>query len=70
MYLCKMKAYKIEVLFLAEEDYEKDMFLYNVDDAYGQVMSIEEKDIGEWHDDHPLNKIATQDEAYRKLFNI
>ncbi len=32
------------------------------------VLDIETRDIGEWDDDHPLNKTATADDYYRKLF--
>ncbi len=33
-----------------------------------QVMSIETCDIGEWHDDHPLNGRDTSDAAFDALF--
>ena len=32
-----------------------------------QIRSIESRDI-EWTDDHPLNRVDTEKEAYRKLF--
>ena len=32
------------------------------------VISVESRDIGEWSDDHPLNKTDTADEFARNLF--
>jgi len=32
------------------------------------VMSVSEADIGEWHDDHPLNKFSEIEDEYRRLF--
>lgn len=34
----------------------------------GNVTSIEERDIGEWHDDHPLNDRKTRAAAFQLLF--
>jgi hypothetical protein len=34
------------------------------------VMDSLEADIGEWHDDHPLNKRETILGEYDKLFNV
>lgn len=33
-----------------------------------EVKSVESKDIGEWDDDHPLNKRATHEQALADLF--
>lgn len=32
------------------------------------VKAVEVRDIGEWRDDHPLNKSATADAELRRLF--
>jgi hypothetical protein len=32
-------------------------------------MSIKEADIGEWHDDHPLNKLDKRHAEFERLFN-
>lgn len=32
------------------------------------VRSFEERDIGEWHDDHPLNRSDTEDQEYERIF--
>ncbi|MDD5358241.1 MAG: hypothetical protein PHX80_03790 [Candidatus Nanoarchaeia archaeon] len=34
-----------------------------------EVKNIEERDIGEWSDYHPLNMRATGDAEYKRLFN-
>lgn len=34
-----------------------------------KVESIQSKDIGEWSDEHPLNKRATYKQALANLFN-
>jgi hypothetical protein len=33
-----------------------------------KVKSIEGREIGEWTDEHPLNKRSTADAAYKELF--
>jgi hypothetical protein len=44
-------------------------FLENVKYLYPRVMNIQEKDIGEWSDDHPLNKRDTQKDHFEQLFS-
>lgn len=70
-----MKAYKITLLFIdfdnvgregAKELIESARLPNRVDP--GTVMSIEEADIGAWHDDHPLNKFSTMTVAFSALF--
>lgn len=34
----------------------------------GTVTALEERDIGEWRDDHPLNSYKTQIAAFQNLF--
>lgn len=34
------------------------------------VKSIETVDVGEWHDDHPLNNDDTASAEYQRLFGI
>lgn len=33
-----------------------------------QVLSAETRDIGEWHDDHPLNRTSTAKAEIERLF--
>jgi hypothetical protein len=39
-----------------------------VDEALFHIGNVEEADIGEWDDDHELNKITTPTVKYRKYF--
>lgn len=34
----------------------------------GTVMAVEERDIGEWNDDHPLNWADTKKKHFEELF--
>lgn len=63
-----VKAYKVEVLVLGLND-DADL---EVGDSmprleFATVMSVEEREV-EWSDDHPLNKLDTQLQAYADLF--
>jgi hypothetical protein len=72
-----MKAYKVELLIIDHDE----LGLAGIKEVLQQtrypnycispeVKDITSVDIGEWHDDHPLNKYETSDEEYRKLFDI
>ena len=70
-----MKAYKITLLFIDFDEVGQQEAKYLIENARlpcridpGTVMSIEEADIGEWRDDHPLNKLATMATAFEELF--
>jgi len=70
-----MKAYRLEILIIDLDEIGRDSVIeefkrarYANDRISPQIKSIEEKDIGEWSDDHPLNKRKTCDEEYRRLF--
>lgn len=66
-----MKAYKLEILVIDHENHGgqiiaeqiKNNHYYNV-----QIKRICGAEIGEWSDDHPLNKRLTCDEEYKRLF--
>ena len=67
-----MKAYKVELLVLDHNDMGEEQIeflLENVKYLYPSVMSIESREIGEFYDDHPLNKMDTYKQAYKELFN-
>lgn len=71
-----MKAYKIELLVIDFDELGKDSIIQEIENANypndclsPMVKSVVEKDIGEWHDDHPLNKLSTVDVTYKELFN-
>lgn len=65
------KAYKIEVLVIDHKEMgEKEIVqaLENTRYVYPRVMKVQSADVGEWSDDHPLNKRATSEAEYRRLF--
>lgn len=71
-----MKAYKIELLVIDFDELGKDSIIQEIENANypndclsPTVKSVVEKDIGEWNDGHPLNKLATSDDAYKEIFN-
>ena len=70
-----MKAYKIVLLFLDFDNVGPDGAAQLIEDARlpnhidpVTVMSIEERDIGEWSDDHPLNGRDTKQAAFDEMF--
>ena len=70
-----MKAYKLEVLIIDHDDLGPDAVVEELENAsfpndciHPQVKKVEIKDIGEWTDDHPLNKASTCDRYYLDLF--
>lgn len=66
-----MKAYKIELLVVDYEDYGKDeivRILESQRNIYPTAMKVVEADIGEWSDDHPLNKLDTMKAEYDRVF--
>lgn len=69
-----MKAYKVTLIVLpinqdVEDEAAVEAAFENLDyPEFVHVLGIESRDIGEWSDDHPLNKTATCDAAYKKLF--
>lgn len=65
-----MKAYKLEILVIDFEDHGKECFLAELENNiyYNfQVKDIRETDIGDWYEEHPLNKRVTLDKAYKEL---
>lgn len=61
-----MKAYRIVTYITDHEGIGIDEILFHLDSKYltVQVGAIDEIDIGEWDDDHPLNSYETDTEAY------
>ena len=71
-----MKAYRVELLVLDFDDIGKDGIMEEIENTrYGNhcispsVMEIDCRDIGEWHDGHPLNRTETQMIEYRRWFH-
>jgi len=70
-----MKVYKMALLFLDHDDVGPKAAKELIENARlpnhilpGKVMQLEERDIGEWYDEHPLNSTATRQAAYLELF--
>ena len=70
-----MRAYKITLLFLDFDEVGPQEAKSLIENARlpnridpGTVMAIEEADIGEWHDNHLLNKRTTMAAAFEELF--
>lgn len=68
-----MKAYKLEVLILDFDKLGEEGIVTELENAFYpngcitlNVLKTEEYDIGEWDDNHPLNKRDTNKEAYLK----
>ena len=57
------KVYKIILQVIDFGDYQSDeeirYRIENVKDLYPTVITMESRDLGEWYDDHPLNKKET-----------
>lgn len=70
-----MKAYKVELLIVDQDELGPEDIVSELENTkYAnhcispRVKKITEKDIGEWSDNHPLNKHSTRDEEYERLF--
>lgn len=70
-----MKAYKLEVLVIDFENMGGNEIKFVIEDTRypnrcisPEVKVIQEADIGEWRDDHPLNMHFIADKEYARLF--
>jgi hypothetical protein len=69
--MMKAKAYKIELLVLDFEDISQEEIIYLIESIKyvdPTVMSIQSKEIDEWDDEHPLNKLDTMKQTYDEMF--
>lgn len=60
-----MKMHKFTLYILDTEDYGKEEYeaiLHNLRHVTGLVHYDDTSDIGEWSDDHPLNKTSKKSE--------
>jgi len=71
-----MKAYKIEIFVIDRDDIGEEAVKQELECAsYGNdcimpvVKSLKSADIGEWDDDHPLNKKDSCEAEYNRLFH-
>lgn len=70
-----MKVYKVELLIIDFDQLGPDGIKSAIENTRypnhcisPKVKSTEERDIGEWSDDNPLNFRDTCDAEYRRLF--
>ena len=71
-----MKAYKVELLIVDFDEVGPEFITVHIENAHypnrcmaPHVMRIRGQEIGEWTDEHPLNKYTTMHQAYNELFN-
>ena len=72
-----MKVYKIEVRVVdLDQIGEQEIKIVIENTRYPnrcispEVKKIESRDIGEWHDEHPMNNSQTADAEYQRPFNL
>ncbi len=70
-----MKAYKVTLLIIDTDDIGGEEIRDVLEQARypnhcisPSVKLVEERDIGEWSDEHPLNQRATAAAEYERLF--
>lgn len=70
-----MKVYKLTCLFIDFDELGEEQIKDLIEGARlpnhispPDVMKMESVDIGEWHDDNPLNKKATHEQEFYRLF--
>ncbi|AEC53136.1 hypothetical protein SCRM01_190 [Synechococcus phage S-CRM01] len=65
------KAFKIEVLVVDLENVGEDEICSLIENAryiYPNVLKVQSVDVGEWSDNHPLNKRDSWKEEVERLF--
>ena len=70
-----MKVYKLEILVIDHDGLGSEAIRQTIENQKypnycisPHVKRIEERDIGEWSDDHPLNHRDRAQDEYRRLF--
>ncbi len=71
-----MKAYKIELLIIDHDEIGAEGIIIELENTKysnrcinSEVKKVVEKDIGNWHDNHPFNFKDKSTEEYERLFN-
>ncbi|WP_428383688.1 hypothetical protein [Nevskia ramosa] len=72
-----MKAHKITMYVVdfdgLGDEGVRDVFeevRYPNDCLYPKIAAIETRDIGDWSDDHPLNRTDSADAEWNRLFGV
>lgn len=70
-----MKVFKVTLLIVDFDGLGEVGIISAIEDSkypnhciMPQVVSVDEKDIGEWSDDHPLNRLSARDAEIGRLF--
>lgn len=69
-----MKVYKLIVMIIDHDNIKDDVVFELENGRFANhcinpnVISFESVDIGEWSDDHPLNKTEIAEAEFNKLF--
>lgn len=70
-----MKAFKVELLIIDHDGLGAEQIKDVLENTKypnwcisPEVMDVDERDIGEWHDGHPLNLLSKREAEYRLLF--
>lgn len=70
-----MKAYKLEILVIDHDHLGEGEIRSVLENTKypnycinPQVMRVDEREIGEWHDDHPLNNRDKVQQSYLDTF--
>lgn len=69
------KVFKLEILIVDHDELGADEIKSVIENTkypnwciYPSVMAMKERDIGEWHDEHPINKYDTMAKTYQDIF--
>jgi hypothetical protein len=70
-----MKVHRLEVLVIDHDNLGQEEVISVIENTkypnwciYPDVKAITTREV-EWSEDHPLNRTATADQAYRELFD-
>ena len=66
--LFKLTAYLVDYSDAFDESNLEDYIMWRLDDVSVDHAHLTSADIGEWHDDHPLNYYNCHEEEYEKYF--
>lgn len=70
-----MRVYKVELMIVDFDEVGDDIPVVIENQRYPNycisphVVKMEHREIGEWHDDHPLNKRDSFKKYYEELFS-
>jgi hypothetical protein len=66
--LFKIQAYIVDYNGDFDAENLEDYIMWRLDDVSVDHIHLTSADIGEWHDDHPLNYLDCPEAEYEKYF--